>query len=61
MVAQLEGGALGLVGGADVVLAAAYLDFIEGAMMILVIGAAVDGALDAGIGLIEHNYFLLVS
>ena len=52
VVAQLEGGALSLVGSADVVLAATYLDLVEGAVLILVVGAAVDGALDAGIGLV---------
>jgi len=61
MIAQLERSALGLVGSANVVLAAAYLDLIEGAVLILVVGAAVDGALDAGVGLIDHNCFLLVS
>ena len=60
VVAQLEGSALGLVGLAHVVLAAANLNFIQGAVLVLVIGAAVDGALDTGVGLIIHDILLLV-
>jgi hypothetical protein len=59
VVAQLEGGALGLLAVAHAVLAAAHLDLIEGAVGVLVVGAAVYGTLDAGVGLVEHSCFLL--
>ena len=60
VVPQLEGSALGLVGLAHVVLGAAHLDLVEGAVGVFVVGAAVDGALDAGIGVIVHCHNLLV-
>ena len=60
VVAQLERGALGVLAVADAALAAAHLDLVEGAVGVLVISAAVDGALDAGVGLVKHNHFLLV-
>ena len=61
VIPQLEGGALGLVALAHVVLAAAHLNLVEGTVLILVVGAAVDGTLDAGIGLVKHLIFLLLS
>ena len=62
VVAQLEGRALGLAALAHFVPAVAHLNLVEGAALILMMGAAVYGALDAGIGgLVNHGYFLLVS
>ena len=61
VVAQLKGRALGLLAVAHAVLAVAHLDLIEGAALVLIVGAAVHGALDAGIGLVKHGRFLLVS
>ena len=61
VVAQLEGRALGLTAGAYAVLTVAHLDLVEGATLVLVVGAAVHGALDAGIGLVHHGCYLLVS
>lgn len=60
VVAQLERSALGGFCLAYVFGGAAYLNLVEGAMLILVVGAAVDGALNAGIGLVKHVVFLLV-
>jgi hypothetical protein len=60
VIAQLEGSTLGAVGLGDVLGAATHLDFVQGAVLVLVIGAAVDRALDAGIGLLVHHVFLLV-
>ena len=39
----------------------AHLDLVQGAALILVVGAAVHSAFDAGIGLVKHGRFLLVS
>ena len=61
VVAQLEGRALGLAALAHAVLAVAHLDLVQGAALVLVVGAAVHRALDAGIGLVDHGCFLLVS
>jgi hypothetical protein len=61
VVPQLEGSALGLAAGAHAVLAVAHLDLVEGAALVLVVSAAVHGALDAGIGLVHHGRYLLVS
>ena len=60
VVAQLERGALGGLSLAYVFGAATHLNLIQSAVVILVIGAAVDGALNAGIGLVKHFLFLLV-
>ena len=54
VVAQLEGGALGLLAVAHAVLGAAHLNLVQGAGLVLVVGAAGHGTLDAGIGLIKH-------
>ena len=62
VVAQLEGRALGLAALAHLVPAVAHLDLVEGAALVLVVGAAVHRAFDAGVGLIRcHGHFLLVS
>ncbi len=61
VVAQLEGRTLGLAALAHAVLAMAHLDLVEGTVLVLVVGAAVYGALDAGIGLVNHGRYLLVS
>ena len=61
VVAQLEGRTLGLAALAHAVLAMAHLDLVEGTVLVLVVGAAVHRALDAGIGLVDHGCFLLVS
>ena len=61
VVAQFEGRALGLAALAHFVSAVPYLDLIEGAALIFVVGAAVHRTLDTGIGLINHGHFLLVS
>lgn len=53
VVAQAEGRTLSLAALSDVVLGAGYLDFVEGAVCVLVVGAAVYRALDAGVGLID--------
>jgi hypothetical protein len=60
VIAQLEGSTLGAVRLGDVLGAAAHLNFVQGAVLVLVVGAAVDRTLDAGIGLFVHNVFLLV-
>jgi hypothetical protein len=60
VIAQLERSALSLLGLANVVLAVADLDLVQSAVLILVISAAVNGALDAGVGLVDHDVFLLV-
>ena len=48
VVAQLEGRALGLLAVAHAVLAVAHLDLVEGAVLILVVGAAVHRVDPAG-------------
>jgi len=60
MIAQLKRCALGFLRLAHIILAAANLNLVQSAVMVLVIGAAVYAALDAGIGLIVHNVLLLV-
>ena len=55
VVAQLEGRALGLLAVAHAVLTAAHLDLVQGAALILMMGAAVHGAFDAGVRLLKHS------
>lgn len=57
---QLEGRTLGVLAAADLVLAAAHLNLVEGAGLVLVVSTAGDGAFDAGIGLFVHDIDLLV-
>jgi len=57
VVAQLEGRALGLAAVTDVGLAAAHLDLIQGAGVLLavVVGTAGYGTFDTGIGSHSHS------
>ena len=62
VVSKFEGSTLGLFRLTHVALGAAHLDLIQGAVGVLVVGAAVDGALDAGVGItgvIVHVTYLL--
>ena len=57
---QLEGRTLGVLAAVHLGLAAAHLDLVEGAGLVLEVGAAGDGALDVGIGVFKHSKDLLI-